>query len=87
MAASPQHHIHRLNAPTLPLRRRRSRLGEPTVVYELVIVDGTTTFGLELHRSQTPRPNRSRHSTPDRTNYLDGNVKRHSISTGGRFRR
>jgi hypothetical protein len=52
VAASRQHHTLRLNAPTPPLRRRRSRLGEPTVVYELVVVDGTTTFGRELHRRQ-----------------------------------
>jgi hypothetical protein len=38
--------------PYLPLRRRRSRLGEPTVVYELVIFDGATTFRRELHRRQ-----------------------------------
>jgi len=52
MAASPQQHILRLIAPPVPLRRRRSRLGEPTVVYELVIIDGATTFGRELHRRQ-----------------------------------
>jgi hypothetical protein len=54
MAASPQHHTLRLIAPTLPLplRRRRSRLSEPTVIYELVIVDGATTLGRERHRRQ-----------------------------------
>jgi hypothetical protein len=41
------------------------------------------------HRTanHTPQPNRNRHSTPDRTNYFDGNMYRYSISTGGRFRR
>jgi hypothetical protein len=52
MAASEDQHVVRLAAPPLPLQRRRSRLGEPTVVYELVIVHGTTTFGWELHRRQ-----------------------------------
>ncbi|HEV7899588.1 MAG TPA: hypothetical protein VGP31_17280 [Planosporangium sp.] len=50
MAESQNQQIVRLAAPPLPLQRRRSRLGEPTAVYELVIVDSATTFGRELHR-------------------------------------
>ena len=50
--ATPEHErLIQLPAPVQPLRRRRSRLGEPTVRIELVVIDSNGQLGKELlHR-------------------------------------
>lgn len=49
----PEHDkILHLPVPTQPQRRRRSRLGEPTVRIELVVIDSNGQLGKELFRRQ-----------------------------------
>jgi hypothetical protein len=52
MATSDHEEIIQRPFPTAPLRRRRSRLGEPTVRIELVVIDGNGLLGKELLRRQ-----------------------------------
>jgi hypothetical protein len=50
---TPSHErVIRLPLPAQPLRRRRSRLGEPTVYIELVVVDSNGELGKQLLRKQ-----------------------------------
>ena len=44
--------VIRLPLPAQPLHRRRSRLGEPTVYIERVIVDSNGQLGKQLLRKQ-----------------------------------
>ena len=82
MATSDHEEIIQRPFPTAPLRRRRSRLGEPTVRIELVVIDGNGLLGKELLRRQASAvqdalqwfadtmvrrpPTRQRASTPGR---------------------
>jgi hypothetical protein len=51
--ATPEHErIIQLPVPVQPLCRRRSRLGEPTVRIELVVIDSNGQLGKELLRRQ-----------------------------------
>ena len=51
--ATPEHErIIHVSVPAQPLRRRRSRLGEPTVRIELVVLDSNGQLGKELLRRQ-----------------------------------
>lgn len=53
MATVPEHaKIIQLSGPARPPRRRRSRLGEPTVRIELVVIDSDSQLGQELHHRQ-----------------------------------
>ena len=52
MPAPEQQTIIELPAPTQPLRRRRSRLGEPTVRLELVVIDTGNPLSRQLLRKQ-----------------------------------
>lgn len=52
MAAPEHERIIELPVPVQPLRRRRSRLGEPTVRLELVVIDSNGQLGKELLRKQ-----------------------------------
>lgn len=50
---TPEHErIIQASVPVQPLRRRRSRLGEPTVRIELVVIDSNGQLGKELLRRQ-----------------------------------
>ncbi len=50
---TPEHaRIVQLSVPAQPPRRRRSRLGEPTVRIELVVIDSDSQLGKELLRRQ-----------------------------------
>jgi hypothetical protein len=51
--ATPDHErIVQVPAPVKPLRRGRSRLGEPTVRIELVVIDSNGQLGKELRPEQ-----------------------------------
>jgi hypothetical protein len=52
MTTPSRERVIRLPFPVQPLNRRRSRLGEPTVHIELVVVDSNGQFGKELRRRQ-----------------------------------
>ncbi len=56
MTTLPEHpKIIQLSVPARPPRRRRSRLGEPTVRIELVVIDSDSQLGQELHHRQSSR--------------------------------
>jgi hypothetical protein len=52
MATSEHEEIIQRPLSTAPPRRRRGRLGEPTVRIELVVIDGNGLLGKELLRRQ-----------------------------------
>jgi hypothetical protein len=52
MATPEPEGIIQLSVPVQPLRRHRSRLGEPTVRIELVVIDSNGQLGKELLRRQ-----------------------------------
>jgi hypothetical protein len=52
MTAPEHERIIQLPFPVQPLSRRRSRLGEPTVRIELVVIDSNGQLGKELLRRQ-----------------------------------
>lgn len=52
MATPERGRIIQLPVPVKPLRRCRSRLGEPIVRIELVVIDSNAQLGKELLRRQ-----------------------------------